>query len=94
MQQHRDTHDIPLYINEHDLDQVYNDPHYTLTRDDTNLYITIGFPLPMLDTHITLYRIEAFRLPIHDQLKHTSRVANVPSYLAWSERSEWSLEMS
>ena len=87
-------HNITFYNQHRTPDTVYRDADYTLTRNDTHLFLTLSFSLLLCEVPLTLYSLEALDMPTDDQNLHVSRVISLSKFLAYNPTCPWYFDFS
>ena len=74
--------------------EIYKSVKFLYTRNNSNIYITIRFPLSYQQHPLTVYRIISVPVPINETSEHGTHLINLPKFLMVSHDSEFYATLS
>ena len=60
--------------------EIYKSVKFLYTRNNSNIYITIRFPLSYQQHPLTVYRIISIPVPINETSEHGTHLLNLPKF--------------
>ena len=74
--------------------EIYQSGKFLYTRNNSNIYVTIKFPLTYQQHPLTVYRIISVPVPINETSEHATHLLNLPKFLVISHDSEYYATLS
>ena len=82
-----------FHLTYNDLDYYYRDNCIFVTRTSRSIWVTIKLPLTSVDNMFNLYKIHSMNVPVHNETSLSSKINNVPNYIALNLNSQTFIEI-
>jgi len=74
--------------------RFYDDTAYTVQADDDRIYITVKFPITMLNSKLDVYEMRSIPIPVNNSSPHATIIKHLPAYLAIEHNGNYFAELT
>ena len=74
--------------------EIYTSAKFLYTRNNSNIYVTVKFPVSYQQHPLTVYRIISMPVPINETSEHGTHLLNLPKFLIISHDNEYYATLS
>ena len=78
-------HDPPVYLAQHDPSQYFQSDLFAIRRHQSNIYVTLFFPISMYEKPFQLYHIQTIPVPLNHSTAHVSQLLDLHEYFAMNQ---------